>query len=238
MKPVLTFDGRLSSMPGSPPILANALQFLSDLPDSNGSTISSMADEYASDDEKYGAFEVELQSAQPIPFASRGPGRFNAQYPFRAQAQRSRPGPSVWTALKLRMSSSFEEKGGSEDLVVRESHAPQRALLPTPKYAPPSLRHFGPRTAHDTFFSGRPTTGTKPKEVTFKRTAARSPVHGTPSQHITHALPDRVEVRDHTSRNYHGRCTTEVSQTQMPQMSCGAWLASPSRVRCSRWTSR
>ena len=169
MKPVLTFDGRLSSMPGSPPILANALQFLSDLPDSNGSTISSMADEYASDDEKYGAVEVELQSAQPIPFASasRGPGRFNAQYPFRAQAQRSRPGPSVWTALKLRMSSSFEEKGGSEDLVVRESHTPQRALLPTPKYAPPSLRHFGPRTAHDTFFSGRPTTGTKPKEVTF-----------------------------------------------------------------------
>ena len=67
MKPVLTFDGRLSTMPGSPPILANAIQFLSELPDSNGSTISSMADEYESDDEKYGAVEVLLQSAQPIP---------------------------------------------------------------------------------------------------------------------------------------------------------------------------
>ena len=63
------------------------------------------------------------------------------------------------------MSSSFEEEGGSEDLVVEESHVPQRALVPapTPKYAPPSLRHFGPRSVrvivpvarerriHDTF---------------------------------------------------------------------------------------
>ncbi len=91
-KPVLTFDGRLSSTP----ILADAFQFLNELPDSKGSTISSLADEYASDDEKYEAVEVALQSAEPIPVpffrmhlklkldAFTSPARFNARYPFRA----------------------------------------------------------------------------------------------------------------------------------------------------------
>ncbi len=92
MKPVLTFDGRLSTMPGSPPILANALQFLSDHPDSNGSTISSLADEYASDDEKYGAVEVALQSAQP--------GRFNAQYFLERRRSELVPVPNE-TSLRL-----------------------------------------------------------------------------------------------------------------------------------------
>jgi hypothetical protein len=99
-KPVLTFDGRLCSTPGSPPILAHAFQFLNELPDSNGSTISSLADEYASDDEKYEAVEVALQSAQPIPppfasapFPSRGPGPAQCPMPVQSTgAAKTRPG--------------------------------------------------------------------------------------------------------------------------------------------------